>query len=205
MTVLISQLCAAIRIGMNGDDCRFVPSGPASRSTLLFTLQSSGCSLQPPEECGAGGAFGAACARHARIRLAQVRCVPSAARRFVRWIERLRASLRGLRGAAKRGGLRGGRPSTRRHRRRLAAHFISSSLRLSPTHSPSLCLCAFSRGESSICGESSYPAFSAAMRSRIAFLPSPNIISVLSLAKSGLGMPANPGDKLRLTTITVRA
>jgi hypothetical protein len=45
----------------------------------------------------------------------------------------------------------------------------------------------------------------AAISSRIAFLPSAKYISVLSAAKSGLGMPAKPGLRLRLTTTTVRA
>lgn len=50
-----------------------------------------------------------------------------------------------------------------------------------------------------------HAALRAAISSRIAFLPSPNIIRVLSAAKRGLGMPAKPGLRLRFTTITVRA
>ena len=44
----------------------------------------------------------------------------------------------------------------------------------------------------------------AAMRSSTARLPSANSITVLSAANSGFGIPANPGDRLRLTTTTVR-
>ena len=44
----------------------------------------------------------------------------------------------------------------------------------------------------------------AVMRSSTACFPSANNISVLSAAKSGLGMPAKPGERLRLTTTTVR-
>ena len=45
----------------------------------------------------------------------------------------------------------------------------------------------------------------AAMISRTAFFPSPKSINALSMAKSGLGMPANPGLRLRLITTTVLA
>src|SRR5690606_5851399 len=48
-------------------------------------------------------------------------------------------------------------------------------------------------------------SFNEVARSRMACLPSPNIISVLSMANSGLGSPAKPGDSERLTTTTVRA
>src|SRR3972149_1840892 len=48
-------------------------------------------------------------------------------------------------------------------------------------------------------------ALRAATRSTIAFLPSSKYISVLSAANSGFGMPAKPGDRLRLMTTTVRA
>jgi len=44
----------------------------------------------------------------------------------------------------------------------------------------------------------------AAIRLRIAFLPSSKSIKVLSAAKSGLGMPANPGLKLRLISIDLK-
>ncbi len=45
----------------------------------------------------------------------------------------------------------------------------------------------------------------ALIRSKMAFFPSAKYMSVLSAANSGFGMPANPGERERLTTTTVRA